>query len=171
MKPASHTLAAALILFVWPTAILQAAYFTNRDDFLSAITGSNYTESFDSITVDTPLTPPLSFSNSGFSFNATTKSGDDLYGLATAAPDRWLATYTDGESLLFTNFSLNTTAFGGYFFNTDNNGSQTTFNLTLQAVGDGATNTQIVTPASASNFFGWTFGTGIASVTITSTNY
>lgn len=171
LSPTTPALAVATLLFLGMADAPAFTFYTNKTAFLSAITGSNYTETFDSITVDTPLTPPLSFSNSGFSFNATTESGDDLYGVATAAPDRWLSTFIDGDSLVFTNFSLNTTAFGGYFFNIESGGSLIPTNLVLKAVGDGTTNTQFVTPASVSNFFGWTFGTGVTSVTITSTNY
>ncbi len=164
-------LSVAALFFLGAVDASAWTFYTNKTDFLNAITGSNYTETFDSIPVDQTITAPTNFSANGYSFSATTASGADLYGLGTVAPDHWLTTYNEGNPLVFTNFSLNATAFGGYFFNTDNNGSLTTANLELQAIGDGTTNTQFVTPTSASNFFGWTFVTGIASVTVTSTNY
>ena len=164
-------LSVAALFFLGSADASGVTFYTNKTDFLNAITGSSYTETFDSIPVDQTITAPTNFSGNGYSFSATTASGADLYGLGTVAPDHWLTTYNEGNPLVFTNFSLNATAFGGYFFNTDNNGSQIAFNLTLQAIGDGTTNTQSLTPTTASNFFGWTFGTGIASVTVSSTNY
>ena len=165
------SLSAITLFFLVAPDASASTFYTNKTDFLNAITGGNYTETFDSIPVNEPITAPTNFSGSGYSFSSTTGSGADLWGLGTADPDRWLTTLDEGNPLVFTDFSPNTTAFGGYFFNTDNNGSQIAFNLTLQAIGDGTTNTQSVTPTTASNFFGWTFETGIASVIITSTDY
>ncbi len=169
-KSTMQTFSSALVAILITSMAASAAFYTNETGFLNAITGGNYTETFDSIPVDQTITAPTNFSGSGFSFAATTGTGNPLYGLGTAAPDRWLTTFDEGNPLVFTNFT-NATAFGGYFFNTDNNGNIKPANLFLEAVGDGITNTQMFTVSTNTDFFGWTFGAGIASVTITSTNY
>ncbi len=166
-----HTFFAALVAILITSMAAPAAFYTNEADFLSALTGSTYTQGFDSIPVGAEITAPTNFPpTNGFSFTATTGTGGSLWGLATANPDRWLTTYNEGNPLVFTNL-VNANAFGGYFFNTDNNGNVTPANLFLEAVGDGTTNSQMFAISTNTNFFGWTFGTQIASVTITSTNY
>lgn len=167
MKSLTHILTATAVVLVLQAARTQAAFYTNADSFIFAINTGHYTEGFDGL-MKGEVIPPAHFTNTGFSFDATTTSGSSLYCVGPGA-DHWLTVSDSTKPLVFTNFT-NATAFGGYFFNTDDSGIFSTNNLTLLTVGDGTIYTNFVTNVSTTNFFGWTFASSLSSVSIISTN-
>lgn len=165
-------LAAVVLLFVAATGT-RAATFTNEADFINNIAAPYLVETFGSIQTGT-TNPPLSFTNNGYSFGAlsTSNEGSDpaLYGILNGA-NRWLTVNVYGNSLVFTNFSANVTAIGGYFFSTDYSEafSNSPVKLTVQLSDLSVTNTT-VTNTSTTNFIGFTFATNVTFFSIVATN-
>ena len=164
-------LAAVVLLFVAATGT-RAATFTNEADFINNIAAPYLVETFGSIQTGT-TNPPLNFSNSGYSFEALSSSNSaypDLFGILNGT-NRWLTVVAYEDSLVFTNFSLNVSAIGGYFFSTDENSAFTNSSLLLSVqLSDSTLITTNVTSATATNFYGYTFATNIRSLTIGATN-
>jgi hypothetical protein len=50
------------------TSLAQPTPYTNSVDFFNAITSSNYTENFNSLSGGTTNSSPLNFSNNGFQY-------------------------------------------------------------------------------------------------------
>ena len=157
-------LAVSLLLGAANQALSFTAY-TNSGTFFSAITSSNYTETFDAIPDGgSGFSSPTNFSGSGFSFTALTGAGNFL-GINTP-PDQWLSTF-DVTSIIFTNFSLNTTAVGGNFFATqfDESYTNTPISITV-TLSDASTFTTNYTPGGPTSFFGLTALTNIATLSL-----
>jgi hypothetical protein len=139
------------------------SYYTNETDFLSAISGEPaYTNDFSSIPAGgTRLaTNVVNFSGGDFSYTATipgdvspgTFWGDTFGGvnaLSTGNPD---------DSFVMTNFSLNTTAFGGYFFPSDGVGVVSSGTVTLTTVFADLTSSSVTNSRASASVNGWFFG-------------
>jgi len=116
----------------------QLIFYTNQVSFLSSINPGYYKETFESVNVSAlPLSVDLS--SSGFSYQMSSPAnnpGEGLYPGGTAS-DKWVSTYWPQYGLVFTNFSANVSAVGGYFFPTDFNGAwtNTPISVTLTTVG------------------------------------
>ncbi|MEX1116307.1 MAG: PEP-CTERM sorting domain-containing protein [Akkermansiaceae bacterium] len=164
MKNKSLTVIVACLIFT-VSSQAQPTPFTNSSAFFSAITASNYTETFDSIPDGGfGFASPTNFAGNGFSFTAETGAGNFL-GINTP-PDQWLSTF-DVTFIRFTNFSLNTTAIGGNFFATQFNESYTNTSVSVTATFADATSfTTNYLPAGPTTFFGLTYNTNITSLTI-----
>ena len=170
--PAAAIVAAVLICA--GAAKVQAwTNYTDEATFLSNVAAPYLVETFGSIQTGT-TNPPLSFTNNGYSFGAlsTSNEGSDpaLYGILNGT-NRWLTVNVYGNSLVFTNFSANVTAIGGYFFSTDYNEafSNSPVKLTVQLSDLSVTNTT-VTNTSTTNFIGFTFATNVTFFSIVATN-
>jgi len=143
----------------------QTNTYTNGAAFFSAISSSNYTETFDSIPAGFVATP-TNFSANGFSFTATTTNtvGNQLYGVTNGGgSDRWLTTLYPQFGLVFTNFSLNVSAIGGNFFATDDLGfyTNTPINVSI-LLSDSSTFSTNYTPSGPTSFLGVTFSTNLS---------
>lgn len=148
--------------------------FTNSSAFFNAITASNYTETYSTnrFSYQGQTNSPLSFSNSGFSYNAIAGAGNFYFPGTTNPPttDLWLSVY-DPVSITFTNFSANISAFGGNFFVTDSSGALTNVSITLTAnFASGSPFTTNYTASTIDSFLGLTFNTNLTSVVLSATN-
>lgn len=144
----------------------QTNTYTNSSAFFSAISASNYTETFNGIPGENVVTTPTNFSGNGFSFTATTPNtgGNQLYGLTNGGgSDKWLTLLFPELGLVFTNLSLNVSAIGGNFFATDQFGffTNTPINVSILLT-DSSTFSTNFTPSSATSFLGVTFSTNVS---------
>lgn len=167
------------------TAILTDAraanfsFYTNETDFLTALVGKPaYTNNFTSIsTGGTRLeTNVVVFSGGSFSYTATipgvapaTSFWGDTFGSVNA-----LSTGDPADIFVMTNFSLNTLAFGGYFFPSDGFDVVSGGTVTLTTVFADSSSTSVTNSRSSASlndwFFGWVTdepGTAVQSVTFT----
>jgi len=148
----------------------QTNTYTSSSAFFAAISSSNYTETFNSLSTNgVPIagnvnlnTNSTNFSGGGFGFTAQS-SGSTLYGLTNGgASDRWLTLNFPQFNLVFTNFSLNVSAVGGNFFATDDNGfyTNTPIGVTI-LLSDSSTWSTNYTPSGSADFLGVTFNNGL----------
>ena len=158
-------------------------FYTNQSAFLSALAGRPaYTNNFTTIPtggsrLDTNV---VAFSGGAFSYTATipgvaptTSFWGDTFGVVNA-----LSTGDPiNDVFVMTNFSLNTAAFGGYFFPSDGIGVVSGGSVTLTTVFADLSSTNITTGRGSANlndwFFGWITdepGTAVRSVTLTAGN-
>jgi hypothetical protein len=148
-------------------AAAQTNSYTNRSAFLSAISPSNFTETFNGIPGANFVTTPTNFSGNGFSFTATTTNGgvnNQLYGLTNGGGgDRWITLFFPEFGLVFTNFSLNSSAIGGNFFATDDQGFFTNTPINVRILlSDSSTFSTNYTPFGSASFLGVTFSTNVS---------
>ena len=145
----------------------QTNTYTDSSAFFSAISASNYTETFNGIPGANFVTTPTNFSGNGFSFTATTTNGgvnNQLYGLTNGGGgDRWITLFFPEFGLVFTNFSLNSSAIGGNFFATDDQGffTNTPINVSI-LLSDSSTFSTNITPTGSASFLGVTFSTNVS---------
>ena len=168
-------LAAVVLLFVAANGT-RAATFTNEADFINNIAAPYLVETFGSIQTSGFVASPTNFSGNGYSFDAITTSNhvdsppSSLYGYVSGS-NHWLTVYYDNDNVVFTNFSLNVSAIGGYFFLTDDVPAFTSGEIYVTAqLSDSTLVSNNVTPASATSFFGFTFATNVISFKIGDTN-
>jgi len=172
MRITSKVLLSALIaLTLLADARAQVTPFTNRIDFLNALTASNYTENFNSAPSGAFL-GPTNFSGSGFVITANNSiQGNGLYKDVTGTTNVLsLGADVALGSLVF-NFSTNTYAVGGYFF--VGNPAVQAGNVTIALTLSNASPINFTTNVSSFNnaYFGWTAGNNqILSMTVSSTN-
>ena len=139
--------------------------YTNQSAFNAALSAGSYTTNF-TYSPDGPLDSPLPISGNGLSASAIPTDGTyTLYGFANG-----LSVSSEGEyALHFTNFSANTVAFGGKFFNLSTDGTFSGGSLTLDVTfADLGTVTTNITAASLENFWGIAANTNIISFSLTS---
>jgi hypothetical protein len=158
----------------------QTNTYTNSSSFFSAISASNYTETFNGIPGANFVTTPTNFSGNGFSFTATTDTNgpfpppdnNRLYGLTNGGGgDRWITLFFPDFGLVFTNFSLNVSAIGGNFFATDSSGffTNTPINVSI-LLSDSSTFSTNYTPSGATSFLGVTFSTNVSIAALVISN-
>lgn len=149
------------------TQSVQAQFtpYTNSTDFFNAITASNFTESYDSFTPGN-TNSPLSFSNNGFSYTAL--AGEGFLVIDAGSSDFWLSINGSPlNTITFTNFSPNVSAFGGNFFSTDLNGAYTNSPISIIAtLVDSTTFSTNYFPGGPFSYLGLTFTANLSSVVI-----
>lgn len=178
-------LAIFCLLFVVASATGRAAnfsFYTNQSEFLTAVTGKpSFNENYASISPwGTRLdTNNFNFTNgSSFGFTANIPGVAPVFSFwgDTFGAVRALSTGDPvTDVFVFTNFSLNTFAFGGYFFPSDGAGGVVSGgSVTLTTLFSDLTTTNLTTNRGSANlndwFFGWVTeepGTPIQSVTLT----
>jgi|LakMenEpi03Aug12_release.lakeMendotaPanAssembly.Ray.scaffolds.fasta_scaffold272605_1 hypothetical protein len=150
-------------------AAAQTNSYTNRSAFLSAISPSNFTETFNGLPGANLVTTPTNFSGNGFSFRATTQPGsvvppNQLYGLTNGGGvDRWITLFYPEFGLVFTNFSLNVSAIGGNFFATDTQGFFTNTPINVRILlSDSSIFSTNYSPTGFDSFLGVTFRTNVS---------
>jgi hypothetical protein len=137
--------------------------YTNQAAFLAATQPGFYLETFNSLPQFTSLTPPLNFSKNGFSYNATTASGNPFFNIGPSG-DTWLSTFHEFDPIVFNLTSNNVTAVGGFFFLTDVNGNLSAGTVTVTL--NNGSMFSIIDP-NATSFIGFTTGVPIQSLTVT----
>ena len=158
-------IAIASVALTRPSVAASFTSYSNSTDFLSAISSSNYTETFSAI----PSGPffNTSFSSNGFTINAGSASG--LWGdtLAGSAPAIRLLSVGGAttEELLFT-FSTNVFAVGGYFLSAEDTVRPGSFTATVVAAGNITNVFTNDTTTFANSYRGWVFDTHITSLTL-----
>src|SRR5437763_16265201 len=124
--PVERSLLLILISLALSLMTAQAtAIYTNQAAFLAATQPGYYLETFNSLplgTIPPTLPPPLNFSKNGFSYSATTASGNDFFPFIGPSGDEWLSTFHEFDPIIFNFTSNNVTAVGGNLFMTDLNG-------------------------------------------------
>lgn len=147
------------------------SFFTNESDFTNAITAESFTETFNGLPGGSYVPSPTSFTNTNAAviFDAISTAGSGAENLFCLDPKNWLQVSDPAQSLVFTNFRPGTTAIGGSFFATDNDGygefAEVPVTLSVQ-LSDATTVSTNVTPLSPTNFSGFSFGSAIRSLTI-----
>ena len=139
------------------------SFYTNETDFLNAISGKPfYQQNFESVPQTQFGTNSTNFSNGTFSFTATIPSvvpaNTSLWG-ETFEGNPALSTGTAEESIVLTNFTPNTFAFGGYFFPSQGNDfidEEAPFSITV-LFGD-LTSTNYTTNRGTFLYSDWFFG-------------
>ena len=156
---------AGLVLFALSTRALAAPqFFTDQSAFDAAITGASFTTNLSAFPPGQVIVSPATFSANGLSVQAvSTNTGEyNLYSFGNG-----LTLDSEGFDLFFTNFSLNTTAFGGLFFNLETGGSLAPGDVVLSVLFadlSALTTTNEVT--TTNSFFGFVGNTNIVSLTI-----
>ncbi len=165
-------LAVALLTTICASTTVQATsptalVYTNLTTFSANVNPGYRTETFDSLGTGA-LGYQINFTNQSFLFNAGTPlaPATGLYGVAGLGSDVWLSS-NDPETIVFNFTSGNVTAVGGYFFNTDINGSLTNSTLTA-TINNGTTRT--ILNANTNSFLGFTSQTPITSLTLSGDN-
>lgn len=177
----------ALALFAASSSSLTAAtfsFYTNETDFLNAVIGKPaYTNDYAAIS---PWGTRLETNNFNFTNGSTFGYTANIPGEAPVF-SFWGDTFggvralSTGDPLtdvfVMTNFSLNTFAFGGYFFPSDGVDLVSDGTVTLTTLFSDLTSTNVTSSRSSANlndwFFGWVTdepGTAVQSVTLTAGN-
>ena len=138
------------------------ATYTNQAAFLAATQPGYYLETFNSLPQFTQLASPLSFSSSGFSYNATAPTAG-FFNLGPTG-DTWLSTFHEFDPIIFNFTSNNVTSVGGFFFLTDLTGNVAGGTVTV-TLNNGKMFS--ITDASSTSFIGFTTGVPIQSLTVT----
>jgi hypothetical protein len=152
------------------------SFYTNETDFLNAISGKPfYQQNFESVPQTQFGTNSTNFSNGTFSFTATIPSvvpaDTSLWG-ETFDGNPALSTGNPPESMVLTNFTPNTFAFGGFLYPTFNGAVDDFSPISITVLFDDLTSTNYTTNRGnlyADWFFGWVTtepGTAIRSVTL-----
>ena len=120
MKAFSLAASALAAVFMTNGSAAGFSFYTNETDFLNAISGKPfYQQNFSSVPQTRLETNTTNFSNGTFGFTATIPSVNppdtSIWG-ETFEGNPALSTGNPPESMVLTNFTLNTFAFGGYFF-------------------------------------------------------
>jgi len=179
----THLKAACLLLCATALGANAAtfSFYTNESDFITAVTGKpSFNETYASVTPwNTRLeTNVFNFTNgSSFGYTANIPGtaptfsfwGDTFGGI------RALSTGNPATDVfVMTNFSLNTFAFGGYFFPSDGVGVVSGGTVTISTLFSDLSFTSVTNSRGSANlnnwFFGWVTdepGTAIRSVTLT----
>ena len=172
------TIAVTALLISVPAQAQPFTVYTNSSDFLNAITGASFTTNFISVPNYQFMPNPSAFSGNGFSYNiySTTNNptpGDsELLGLQSVPGQGWVATFSDIDSLVFSNFvyptGLGLYGIGGNWFANDANGFFVPQQVTVVAtLIDNSTYTTNYTPADfASSYVGFTAGTNFRSLVV-----
>jgi hypothetical protein len=113
----SALITALVVVCITP---VQAQYtlYRNTNDFFNALASTNYaTETFAALTPGF-VGNPQNFTNSPYGFQANIP-GSSFISVESYGGKPALATVVAGQSMVFTNFSPNTRAFGAYLYATD----------------------------------------------------
>lgn len=182
----THLKAAFLLICVTAMSANAASFsfYTNESDFLTAVTGKpSFNETYASIApwgtrLDTNI---FNFTNgSSFGYTANIPGTAPVFSFwgDTFGGVRALST-GDPETDVFvmTNFSLNTFAFGGYFFPSDGTGIVSDGTVTITTLFSDLSSTSTTSSRGSADlnnwFFGWVTdepGTTVRSVTLTAGN-
>lgn len=137
----------------------SADTFTNESDFLNAINGDYYHETFDGVSYGDPIDDPwVAPGANGYGWTATS-----LDGLGLWWNDNALSLNNATDSLVITFTGLDVTAFGGNFTAGDISGNPIVGTTTIElSNGDSFE----LDNQDLTSFFGWTGEEAIDSITI-----
>ena len=113
-----------MINFITTAHAVDFTVYTDKSAFLAALSPGYYTETFNTLAVNTLLSSPIVLNSGPNQFQVSTGSGD-FYTPANGS-DVWLSTDDRSASVNFSAFANNPTAIGGYFFLTNSIGSPNT---------------------------------------------
>ena len=154
-----------MINFITTAHAVDFTVYTDKSAFLAALSPGYYTETFNTLAVNTLLSSPIVLNSGPNQFQASTGSGD-FYN-STNGSDVWLSTDARSDSVNFSAFTNNPTAIGGFFFLTNTSGSPTTGTINANLNSGAATSS--ITTASSTNFIGFvsTNNTPLSSLLLT----
>lgn len=143
-------------------------FFTDQNAFNAAITGANFTTNLSSFPAGQVVPSPVAFSGNGLSVQALSTNTAE-YELYSFGNELTINTEAGQRPLMFTNFSANTTAFGGTFFNLDTEGNFVSGSIVLSALfSDLSSMTTTNEATSTATFFGFVGDTNILSLIVVS---
>jgi hypothetical protein len=144
-------------------AAAQAAVtvYTNQTDFVNAVVAPG-TDTFDDLLVQ-PY-PETLYRNAG-SYTYQAYSGTGLWGAGGTGGDYWLSNNDRRNPIVFSNFSGNVSALGGYFFPSNVNGQFTEGSVVVTAI-DGTVTTYNLNNATTGSFLGFVSDTPLTSVVL-----
>jgi len=167
------TAIAAVLAFAAPAHAAITVY-TDQASFLFAVQGAA-TDSFDDLTPSDPFDPstlPLSLPRSVGAYGYRVGAAGNLY--ITANPDmnadRWVSTYTSGDSIFITDFTGGVAAAGMFLFSTEVLGSVIPAAVTvivIDSLGGDPFEWRLPT-SGAGNFVGFVSTGLLTSVTVNS---
>lgn len=180
MKIHASALLLAIVAVVLPTSVRAQPFtvFTNSTNFFNAISGAQFTTNFASVPDYQFMDNPTAFSGNGFSFdvysttNNPTPGDSQLLGLQILPGQGWVATFSDVDSLVFSNFTYPSGqglyGIGGNWFANDPSGAFVSQAVTVVAtLVDDSTFTTNYTPADfASSYVGFLAATNFRSLTV-----
>jgi hypothetical protein len=164
-------LAATCCLLLAPATVAAQTTTTNRAAFLAGV-GVSGNDTFDDLEVG-PVVGPLARTAGTFGYSVASTSAapfDNLFALdnPTVSGDRWLSLEDAIGSLTFSGFASNVIAIGGQFFATNLDGATSGTTIRVQATDVmGTSIDELLTPTSATTFFGVRFDHALASLTLT----
>ena len=152
-----------MINFITTAHAVDFTVYTDKSAFLAALSPGYYTETFNTLAVNTLLSSPIVLNSGPNQFQASTGSGD-FYNSTNGV---WLSTDARSDSVNFSAFAKNPTAIGGYFFLTNTSGSPNTGTINANLNSGAATSS--ITTASSTNFIGFvsTNNTPLSSLLLT----
>jgi hypothetical protein len=174
VRPSSALIYAGVILtsgliiatpFTTTAARAQTTTYTTSADFLAAVQGASYTETFDG-TLEAVSAVSYSFLQNGFGYTVTVPP-PTFDTMPVYRNGIFIGNLTDGESLVFTFTTGNVTAVGGNFFLTNLTDNFVSSPITV-TLNDGTTTTY--TPTGVDTFLGFTSTVAITSLTLSVTN-
>ena len=160
MQKKCLVLACLLVRLAMPGATwADVQTYDDLSIFLAAIQPGYYKETFDGLTADpNTYSWPLPFAGNGFSYTASALTNEFL--LATLRDGQIdLSTNQSQDPLIFSSFSSNVTAIGGFFFVSDFDGNVIEGTITAK-LSSGETKTVTLTNPTALTFTGFTTAIG-----------
>lgn len=149
---------AVLLCAVSSAAQASIVLYTDQAAFLAAVTAPGV-DTFDDLGPQF-YDSPLARMAGPYAYTASAPNG--LFGAGNPG-DAWLSSNLQPDTITFSNFSANISAFGGNFFASDAAGQFTPGNVVLTAV-DGVSLTYQVNNATTDSFVGFVSTTPLLSV-------
>jgi hypothetical protein len=153
----------AALLAASAAANATITVYTSQSDFLAAVRNPG-TDSYDDLAVG-PLPVSLTRSAGPYSYMASAPNG--LWG-AGNAPDVWLSTSAQADTITFSNFSGGVSAFGGFFFATDLSGQFQPNGSMVLTDTDGFSLSYTLNNATENSFLGFVSDAPLATITLAS---
>ncbi len=155
---------ALVIGVIGPVSAADFDVYTDKNAFLAALAPGYYTETFNTLAVNTAIASPIILNSGTNQFQGSSSSA--FYNPSPGGGNVWLSTSNASNSINFSLFAGSPTAIGGYFFLTNINGSEV--NGTINANLNAGAAASSVTTSSSTNFIGFvsTNNTSITSLSL-----
>jgi hypothetical protein len=163
---ALRTLSLAALLAASGASQAALTFYNNAANFNAAVLLPGV-DTFTGFSTSGVTLSPITRTAGAYGYTASTPG--DFYGASTAG-NTALSTNIAFDTITFSNFTGSPTAIGASFYGSNLAGAFLAGTLTLVATDSlGATSIQVITPGSASAFFGFGSNVPIISLTVTAT--
>lgn len=142
--------------------------YTDKTAFMAALAPGYYTETFNTLAINTVIASPIVLNSGSNQFQASSSSS--FYNASPSSGEVWLSTSNASSSISFGLFAGSPTAIGGYFFLTNLSGAPV--NGTINANLNSGASSSSVTTSSPTNFIGFisTNNTSITSLVLSTSS-